>query len=396
MNKIKITKSQEIKISKLYSQGTAIANIAEKTGLSRCPVQTFLRDNFNWEPKKIPPFTEYQKEQMISLTKIKVPTRDVSKKLGLSVMQIEGFLRRNGLRLIRKPTLNKQEKESLVKEYLRGRGYLYLQNKYKISHEAIKEILNENGEESRPCKLYSINENYFDVIDTHEKAYFIGYIMADGCVTWNRPKTKISKLHLSIINPDREVLERFNEATESSYPIKVFKPKEKKDGVSRSDNARMTVSNINFVTKLTKYGIEPNKSLTHSFFQNIPEEFIGSAILGYFDGDGSCSWKKQRNKTYHTHTQIYASMVSTKEFAEELKLFVEKHGISCSIEEKKTKNAYVYITKFHGNRQCLKLYKLMTSGGVPSLKRKRAKFEHIIKEQIAGNIIDTNGESFAK
>ena len=30
-------------------------------------------------------------------------------------------------------------------------------------------------------KIYQMNENYFSKINSHEKAYILGFIYADGC-----------------------------------------------------------------------------------------------------------------------------------------------------------------------------------------------------------------------
>ena len=54
-------------------------------------------------------------------------------------------------------------------------------------------------------RKYTINQNYFEIIDTEEKAYWLGFLYADGSVT----KDRVITLQLSIC--DIEVVKNFNE-----------------------------------------------------------------------------------------------------------------------------------------------------------------------------------------
>ena len=47
--------------------------------------------------------------------------------------------------------------------------------------------------------MWDLNEHFFDVIDTEEKAYWLGFIFADGYVAKDRP-TFAMNLQYSDIN----------------------------------------------------------------------------------------------------------------------------------------------------------------------------------------------------
>lgn len=57
---------------------------------------------------------------------------------------------------------------------------------------------------SKTCKKYSLNEHVFDVIDNQEKAYWLGFLMADG---YNHQTKSCVALRLKA--EDREILEKF-------------------------------------------------------------------------------------------------------------------------------------------------------------------------------------------
>jgi hypothetical protein len=52
------------------------------------------------------------------------------------------------------------------------------------------------------------NEDYFEIIDTPEKAYFLGFIFADGCLIDN-PKEYRYKLNIKIHSKDEDILKKF-------------------------------------------------------------------------------------------------------------------------------------------------------------------------------------------
>ena len=46
--------------------------------------------------------------------------------------------------------------------------------------------------------MYQLNENYFETIDTREKAYFLGLLAADGCIHKTIPGKRNTRISLSL------------------------------------------------------------------------------------------------------------------------------------------------------------------------------------------------------
>lgn len=127
------------------------------------------------------------------------------------------------------------------------------------------------------------NEHIFDSIDTEEKAYWLGFIYADGCISDN------GSLELGII--DKEHLEKFKMFINSKNPIRT---KHYKEYTSYSImNKSKHLRDI-----LISYGCTPRKSLTVQF-PNIDifkdSSLITPFIRGIFDGDGSVGIDKHKN-----------------------------------------------------------------------------------------------------
>ena len=68
---------------------------------------------------------------------------------------------------------------------------LSLQQEYNISYNKIKRIIKEcNNVSSAKQKNPKLNENYFEHIDSTDKAYWLGWIISDGSITNNPNKYK--------------------------------------------------------------------------------------------------------------------------------------------------------------------------------------------------------------
>lgn len=91
--------------------------------------------------------------------------------------------------------LTKDQKEELFELYNTYKySYKELAEKFNKSVNSIACLLNREGlkgkRENNNFRKYDINQYYFDKIDCEEKAYFLGFLYADGCNHINN--TKIS------------------------------------------------------------------------------------------------------------------------------------------------------------------------------------------------------------
>ena len=138
-------------------------------------------------------------------------------------------------------------------------------------------IKTRNLQESH--KIYECNENYFDEINSEEKAYWLGFIYADGYITNDY-------LGISLSISDEEHLNKFKKSIKSTHPINHYKSKTKYSSVNY---CRILIKSRQLVEMVKEKGVLNNKSLILKF----PSEkilnkcFYQDFIRGYFDGDGT-------------------------------------------------------------------------------------------------------------
>lgn len=129
------------------------------------------------------------------------------------------------------------------------------------------------------------NMQYFETIDSDTKAYLLGFIVADGCITKSRNSTGLT---ITIHEKDRIVLETLKKELNSENPITILK---------KNNLIRFVIYNKQLTDSLEKLGIEERKSLImKNIINNIPNNFKNAFIRGYFDGDGSFSFDEKRKR----------------------------------------------------------------------------------------------------
>lgn len=134
---------------------------------------------------------------------------------------------------------------------------------------------------------YFYNKDYFKTIDSANKAYWLGFLYADGCITrtYKNEKLKNMSLEITLCNEDKQHLEKFRDCLESNLVIhdKIVHGKEK-DYKSN----RLIVSCTGMCRDLINLGCTPQKTYDIKFptYEIVPYEYMRDFIRGFFDGDG--------------------------------------------------------------------------------------------------------------
>jgi hypothetical protein len=133
------------------------------------------------------------------------------------------------------------------------------------------------GEGATIRRRYTFNETFFDVIDTEAKAYWLGFIGADGCVTGGQ---RPNRLTVKLMESDTGHLEKLKAALGANHPL-LHEPRRGVAGAS----AGLTVASPHLIRSLAELGIVPRKS-TILVPWNGPRELMRHYWRGMFDGDG--------------------------------------------------------------------------------------------------------------
>lgn len=153
-----------------------------------------------------------------------------------------------------------------------------------ITKEAVSGVWFRNNLRGKDTRIYPLlNESYFEVIDTQDKAYFLGFIGADGCLydSQEKHKNKQKILRISIRYEDIKILELFKKVLQT----------DKKIIWSKDIYVNLEISSNKIFDDIEKLGLSPRKTWKNTI-ANIPKKFMPALIRGYFDGDGSIGLSK--------------------------------------------------------------------------------------------------------
>lgn len=194
-------------------------------------------------------------------------------------------------------------------------------NKYGIKNQSLTKYLkdlNLYDESRKGINKKAYNEHFFDSIDTEEKAYWLGFIFADGYI-YSAPLDTSKKridwnFELCAKGDDKEHMEKFAKAI--GYNKELHVTKADKCGHTR---CRVCLSSEILWRQLNSLGCTPRKSLTLKFpdgsiFKS--SDLIRHFIRGYFDGDGCISYGNKE------HTIPTYQILGTKEFLETIMTYL--------------------------------------------------------------------------
>lgn len=247
-------------------------------------------------------------------------------------------------------------KDEILKLYTQGNNIESISKQLNCYPQAVASVLKHIGE----YKSYRPNQGntrYFQNIDSNIKAYFLGFIAADGCVQSNGKNSY--GLTITLHEKDRVILDKLREEIGSEKPLILIPSK---------NHIRFTLFNKDMYNDLNKLGIVPNKSLIiEDIIKNIPQEYRHSFVLGYFDGDGSVTLPTDPRKPNMNTKRIAIFIRGTKELlsgiVEELNL--DQYGL--------TKYDSTYTLSFSKKSEIIKFFNLYTKNNF-YLNRKYEKF----------------------
>ena len=196
---------------------------------------------------------------------------------------------------------------------------------------------------------YKLDVTVFDSIDTEEKAYWLGFMFADGYVS------KRYTVSLTLKESDRSHVERFARF----FNIRKIHIGE---GITKLNNkkykyCRWSIQNKHLHDTLYSLGCVQNKSLilkfpTKKIFKD--QELIYDFIRGYVDGDG-CLWISKQD--------IFTlEIMGTAEFLKELQsYFPDKFTFGHKDKRRPNSNTYRLIACSQNAKEVTnKLYKNAT------------------------------------
>ena len=183
-----------------------------------------------------------------------------------------------------------QEKiEGIIEKYKKQISIKDIATYYNISATTVIKYLSAAGYWIKRVK-YNINDTYFDEIDSAEKAYILGFLVADGCIRLEKRKNSNISRRICFSNSilDEDVIKYIHKCICPQTSL-CYTHNQKGAKNRRPQITLQWTSNHMCDVLINKYHILPHKTKDINFefpFETIPKELYGSFILGFLDGDG--------------------------------------------------------------------------------------------------------------
>lgn len=257
-----------------------------------------------------------------------------------------------------KIVFNTEQLLDIKQLYLSGNSCVSIAKKYGVNHHTILTELHEMNidVDRRSCRKYSLNTEYFDCIDSQNKAYIFGFLMADGHNSICK-----STVSMSLHEQDGYILEEMRKELGCTKPLEYIDYSNKHDfGYKYSNQYRLILFSSHMCDTLNRLGMTHDKS--HSLkFPNIGKEYYPHFIRGYFDGNGTINKKAGS-----------FGIVSAEAFVDSLmEIFQDELGVVGGIKrESSCKNGVTFDLHYHKHHESKKICEWMYKDAEMFLKRK--------------------------
>lgn len=206
----------------------------------------------------------------------------------------------------------------------------------------------------RANSIYDLDAHYFDIIDNEHKAYWYGFLFADGHVNTNG-------ISLTLQKRDLNTLELFAKDLQTNIPIRY----------NKDDNPGICIGCKIMANALLKKGFNHQKSYSadiKEIVSHVPDDLIHHMIRGMVDGDGCVGIY---NYNYLKRPQChfgYTGLLNVCEFIGEV---LDIHNKIIKESE------HAYTIKTRNIDTINKIYKYLYRDATIYMNRKFDKFKEI-------------------
>jgi len=278
--------------------------------------------------------------------------REIAPDFGVSDSSMSDWLRRLKVQT-RRQSPSEIDVENWCRQYRVGKSMYALAKEFNYNHITIRHHLLQQGVTLRDkisvLTKYTVNSEFFDNIDTPEKAYWLGFIFADGYCR--------RALVVQLAERDRPHLERLRAALQSSHPIAARKKKQ----------ASLFISSKHLTQSLRRFPITHEREVVYPNF-NYPLD--SHFIRGYNDGDGGFY-------SYPQMPTIFCITTKNQSFMEQLhSILLEDCNISPSPPRPTSHNSFEL--RWSGRQDVRKIYQYLYRDATVYLPRKRWKIHRTL------------------
>lgn len=363
-----IPQSVVLKIIEDYRNGMSCRKLERKYGYERHLISKTLKSSGE---KVIYRYTDSLLQKASMLIQKGKSLRQISKLLGINRDQLARQMARLGIRSMEKPKNIKQQfqeskmTQQIKEAYLNGRSIHGIAKDMNCSSNVPYRILREYNiiDSERLAQTYDlVNENIFEKIDTEQKAYWLGFLMADCYMNDLNGKYGIE---LMLTEKDQDRIESFKNFINSKTPLHI-----QNKVINGYNEVRVCIYNKKIFQDLISWGCIPRKSLIKVFPWKIPTLMYRHFIRGYFDGNGSISQCKG---------QYQVTITSSERMCKGIENLLIKKGViyrRCKMQ----RSGKAWTFRRGGNVQVRQIFHYLYDEATEYMKRKYVKFRAVLSE----------------
>ena len=188
------------------------------------------------------------------------------------------------------------KEELAIQLYQQGYSLRHIASTLHIDRKRLSNILKNTGISIRmqniTSKQYTCNEMFFDDINTEAKAYWMGFLAADGFIEAKR-QHGAQKIGVTLSSVDKSHLEQLRQDLQATHPISEYHG----SGYNPDGSfVKLLITSQPLVDALKKHGVTEQKTYADIHIPDIPEQNIAHFIRGYYDGNGSTTIDTRRTQ----------------------------------------------------------------------------------------------------
>jgi len=253
--------------------------------------------------------------------------------------------------------LTLEQKQKITDSFVLGMECRDIHACLGVSQRAVARVLSEAKINTKRRNRYTLNEGYFEIINSQVKAYLLGLMAADGCVTETN--------YVAFESIDKELTQLLKDELQYSGEVRAIKP----SGGYRP-HYRINFSSQELARSLRQKGVIAGRGKSGVYY--FPQdEYLAAFVLGYFDGDGCAYVNKGRSGGLAC---IVGSLQLVGELARRLNM-----GVVTEHQHKQ-----VYYWRIYSQSNIQTFYAFIYQHEKLGLQRKKQKLEQILRSYKRG------------
>lgn len=323
-----------------------------------------------------------EQEGFIVENYVSMTDEELASVLNVESSQIHGWLNYRKLYRTKRIMFSESDKKYIATHYLVD-SYKDIGNTLGYTARQIQGYVNNHFKGK--IKIRNFNSDYFKYIDCPAKAYWLGFLYADGWVVYDEQRRNY-ECSIQLQSGDLAILQDLNNRLGGIHRIE-FRHKESKildnSEISITDSYTLRIFSREIVKDLIKHNILPNKTQS-PIYPTVNKELFFDFLRGYIDGDGCIYYNSKRNAL-----AVHITGAHEDVFKYLQKVLQDDYGISSGVYGETTRKYRIMITGKNAMRLLESIYK---NTAEPKLERKYNKYltikaaisEHEMKK--SGNI----------